>query len=637
MSNAEQSAEPSMEDILSSIRKIIAEEPDGNVEDSGAAAAGDKTTEQSAAAQLNVGPGTQSSPPTSPPMTPAATVTTPSTTSPSQATATEPHAAKSAPTPIVETASPVAAQDDEVPSAFQALITASDPEAQTVAVANSPETPSLDGIPVSADEDKTGAPARHSAQEPQSACPADPDDLDPLASLIDQVPGNAAKDHTAPGNITPSDPGHGANLAVADVPKPVLDNNRVPFGRGDSAPPPAVNQQPASNDMAQVKPELPQQSTEQVAVSIGQADPSFMAPKPAELRGALTGRQNTGDGTNSNGDRTPLTEVQEQTQPASVVAEAEPPLSDLLKTLAGTAEPTGDRSNQNGDHVAPPSVDDAQAAVEASTRISREKLSETLNALNASADDKLVATDKAVTPPHITEAAVDTDQAAFDNATSSAGPEAALRAGAAGDGTDNVAGEKPLHDASTHDAASAQPAEELDMLESLLGSALNADSQQDGHSNPASNDLPDGNGPVVAFDSQAEKMIQGQGAAAEPVSQTIGLPLDKRSKEPMPAKGLTSTDAAPNILPDTRQETVAEPLPSKAVTVAERDQETGDVAESRDIVPGEVRTMEDTVSELLRPMLRNWLDDNMPRILEKTLKMELAAAIEPDADDDKSG
>ena len=40
-----------------------------------------------------------------------------------------------------------------------------------------------------------------------------------------------------------------------------------------------------------------------------------------------------------------------------------------------------------------------------------------------------------------------------------------------------------------------------------------------------------------------------------------------------------------------------------------------------------VRTMEDTVSELLRPMLRDWLDANMPRIVEKALKVEMASVL----------
>ena len=38
---------------------------------------------------------------------------------------------------------------------------------------------------------------------------------------------------------------------------------------------------------------------------------------------------------------------------------------------------------------------------------------------------------------------------------------------------------------------------------------------------------------------------------------------------------------------------------------------------------GVSRTMEDTVAELLRPMLRNWLAENMPRIVERALRKEL--------------
>ena len=41
----------------------------------------------------------------------------------------------------------------------------------------------------------------------------------------------------------------------------------------------------------------------------------------------------------------------------------------------------------------------------------------------------------------------------------------------------------------------------------------------------------------------------------------------------------------------------------------------------------ETRTLEDTVAELLRPMLRQWLDENMPRIVEKALRIEVADSV----------
>ena len=41
--------------------------------------------------------------------------------------------------------------------------------------------------------------------------------------------------------------------------------------------------------------------------------------------------------------------------------------------------------------------------------------------------------------------------------------------------------------------------------------------------------------------------------------------------------------------------------------------------------PVESHALDDTAAELLRPMLRQWLDSNMPRIVEKALRNELAA------------
>jgi cell pole-organizing protein PopZ len=43
---------------------------------------------------------------------------------------------------------------------------------------------------------------------------------------------------------------------------------------------------------------------------------------------------------------------------------------------------------------------------------------------------------------------------------------------------------------------------------------------------------------------------------------------------------------------------------------------------------GGIRTLDDTIIELLRPMIRQWLDDNMPRMVEKALRIELAASLQ---------
>lgn len=58
---------------------------------------------------------------------------------------------------------------------------------------------------------------------------------------------------------------------------------------------------------------------------------------------------------------------------------------------------------------------------------------------------------------------------------------------------------------------------------------------------------------------------------------------------------------------------------------------------SNAVAPGvSTRSLEDAVSDLLRPMLRSWLDDNMPRIIEKIAREELAKPLGPSAKaDDK--
>jgi cell pole-organizing protein PopZ len=39
--------------------------------------------------------------------------------------------------------------------------------------------------------------------------------------------------------------------------------------------------------------------------------------------------------------------------------------------------------------------------------------------------------------------------------------------------------------------------------------------------------------------------------------------------------------------------------------------------------------LDDRMASLLRPMLRQWLDANMPRIVEKALRVEMAGGISP--------
>jgi hypothetical protein len=41
------------------------------------------------------------------------------------------------------------------------------------------------------------------------------------------------------------------------------------------------------------------------------------------------------------------------------------------------------------------------------------------------------------------------------------------------------------------------------------------------------------------------------------------------------------------------------------------------------ILAGEARTLEDLVREMLRPMLKAWLDDNLPPLVERMVRDEI--------------
>jgi len=78
---------------------------------------------------------------------------------------------------------------------------------------------------------------------------------------------------------------------------------------------------------------------------------------------------------------------------------------------------------------------------------------------------------------------------------------------------------------------------------------------------------------------------------------------------------------------------VAEPLPSigkPAVLDRSKAVKPSSGSELVASVPpvGGIRTLDDTIIELLRPMIRQWLDDNMPRMVEQALRIELAASLQ---------
>lgn len=114
----------------------------------------------------------------------------------------------------------------------------------------------------------------------------------------------------------------------------------------------------------------------------------------------------------------------------------------------------------------------------------------------------------------------------------------------------------------------------------------------------------------VAAPAPADQRHDEKGRDSKPVSSTIAGSSQPREAQP---RAHVSQTAAPSAPPQ------SEPRPDARARPGEQS--------------AAARTLEDTVSELLRPMLREWLDANMPRIVEKALRVELATlAKRPEAD-----
>ncbi len=112
-------------------------------------------------------------------------------------------------------------------------------------------------------------------------------------------------------------------------------------------------------------------------------------------------------------------------------------------------------------------------------------------------------------------------------------------------------------------------------------------------------------------------------AAVEPV-----LPKPVPAVEVIPAVVVTAQPVkTTDVLPSMAAAPVSMPQPSApSVTVVSASPAAATVA-SAVAEPAPVRSLDDTVADLLRPMLRQWLSENMPRIVEKALRIEVAESV----------
>ena len=124
-----------------------------------------------------------------------------------------------------------------------------------------------------------------------------------------------------------------------------------------------------------------------------------------------------------------------------------------------------------------------------------------------------------------------------------------------------------------------------------------------------------------------------QAAAPAPRAEPLTPPATSAFDPPAKAAPVASTPASAEApvaaKPEPAAAPVAAPMPSTSKPSSPIAAQPEAALAAPEALGETVRTMEDTVAELLRPMLRQWLDTNMPRIVEKALRVEMAASLKP--------
>jgi uncharacterized protein len=111
--------------------------------------------------------------------------------------------------------------------------------------------------------------------------------------------------------------------------------------------------------------------------------------------------------------------------------------------------------------------------------------------------------------------------------------------------------------------------------------------------------------------------------AAEPIAPPAPRPPPAAKEQAREAIREPVRTTAPSPAPEAVQETDAAPQPAllSGSTIAAVDSAFNSLAHT--VFAQNARTLEDLVKEMLRPMLKNWLDDNLPEVVERIVRAEI--------------
>jgi hypothetical protein len=156
---------------------------------------------------------------------------------------------------------------------------------------------------------------------------------------------------------------------------------------------------------------------------------------------------------------------------------------------------------------------------------------------------------------------------------------------------------------------------------------------------------------ITATRASAVSVAHSEMAANQP---SVPLPPRPISIETPPASTFPPAAARPALAPSPATTVAPGPLPSVDTTTAEGANALGALAvglaassattpatarpietakaeaSAAQSAPAPVRSLEDAVADMLKPLLQQWLAENMPRIIEKALRVEMARTSKDD-------
>ncbi len=125
-------------------------------------------------------------------------------------------------------------------------------------------------------------------------------------------------------------------------------------------------------------------------------------------------------------------------------------------------------------------------------------------------------------------------------------------------------------------------------------------------------------GPPKATPKPATPQPAASAAEVLDLTEAMAAPA---TPPPGSAPNFRTIDAASDVVFTTK----AEPPPARALisneTIAAVDSAFNTLAHT--VIGQNARTLEDLVKEMLRPMLKSWLDDNLPGMVERIVRAEI--------------